>query len=114
MVTGKVSFPPSDDEEAEREATLLVDSVETLAVAAQKVARALGVRLQADSIGRADVAELGEILEQYPGNCGVELSLTFSDGAEAQLAVDKRRVGPSDELLSALERRFGYDSVELL
>lgn len=114
LVTGKVSFPPSDDEEAEREATLLVDSVETLAVAAQKVARALGVRLQADSIGRADVAELGEILEQYPGNCGVELSLTFSDGAEAQLAVDKRRVGPSDELLSALERRFGYDSVELL
>lgn len=114
LVTGKVSFPPSDDEEAEREATLLVDSVEPLSVAAQKVARALGIRMHADSISRGDVTELGEILERHPGNCNVEVNLSFDDGAEAQLLVDKRRVGPNDELLSALERRFGYDSVELL
>lgn len=114
LVTGKVSFPPSDDEDAEREPTLLVDSVEGLAAAAQRVTRALGIRLQADRIARQDLEVLGQILESHPGNCNVELSLFLDEGAEAQLLVDKRRVGPNDELLSALERRFGYDSVELL
>jgi DNA polymerase III subunit alpha len=114
LVAGKVSFPPTEDEEAEREATLLVDSAEPLAIAAQKAARALGIRLPAERISRDDLKALAEILEQSPGECNIELNLSFEDGAEAQLLVDKRRVNPNDELMSALERRFGYDSVELL
>ncbi|HMA91152.1 MAG TPA: hypothetical protein VKP30_00640, partial [Polyangiaceae bacterium] len=114
LVSGKVSFPPSDDEEAEREPTLLVDNVEPLAAAAQRVTRALGVRLQADRIDREDLSALEAILGAHPGNCSVELSLNFDDGSEAQLVADRRKVGPNDELLSALERRFGFDSVELL
>jgi DNA polymerase III subunit alpha len=114
LVSGKVSFPSTDDEEAEREATLQVDSVEPLAASVQKVTRALGVRLQGDRIARDDLLVLSEILQQYPGPCNVELSLGLEGGAEVQLLIDTRRVEPNDALLSALERRFGYDSVELL
>jgi DNA polymerase III alpha subunit len=114
LIAGKVSFPPSDDEDAEREPTLLVDTVEPLAAAAQKVTRAIGIRMQADRIEREDITVLGEILEQNPGSCNVELFLGFDDGCEAQFLVDRRRVSPTDHLMSVLERRFGYDSVELL
>lgn len=114
LVSGKVSFPPSDDEEAEREATLQVDAVEPLAEAIQKVTRALGVRLVAERIRGEDVSVLDGILGEFPGTCAVEVNLVFEDGAQVQILVDKRRVGPNDDLLAALERKFGYDSVELL
>jgi DNA polymerase-3 subunit alpha len=114
LVSGKVSFPPTDDEEVEREATLLVDGVESLAIAAQRITRAVGIRLPIEKIGREDLVELSSILEKYPGNSVVELAFGFEDGAEAQLVIDRKRVNPNDELMSALERRLGYDSVELL
>jgi hypothetical protein len=60
------------------------------------------------------LAQLSGLLDQYPGHCVVELCFCFEDGAEAQLTVDKRRVSPNDELMSALEKRLGYDTVELL
>ncbi|HEY5955697.1 MAG TPA: DNA polymerase III subunit alpha, partial [Polyangiaceae bacterium] len=113
LVSGKVSFPPSDDEETEREPTLLVDAVDSLSAAAQKVTRGVGIRLEADRIERQDVAKLAEILKRFPGNCEVEVALAFDDGSEA-LVHGESRVGPNDELMSELEKRFGYDSVELL
>ncbi|MGC4069333.1 MAG: hypothetical protein QM784_32730 [Polyangiaceae bacterium] len=114
LVSGKVSFPPSDDEEVEREPTLLVDNVEPLAAAAQRIARAVGLKLPVDRIGRQDLMQLSGLFELHPGNCVVELNFCFEDGAEAQLVVDKRRVNPDDVLLSELEKRLGYDTVELL
>ena len=114
LVNGKVSFPPTDDEEVEREATLLVDNVEPLAAAAQRIARGVGIRLPVDRVGREDMVQLASLLDAHPGNSIVELCLTFEDGAEAQLIVDKRRVALDDALMSALERRLGYDTVELL
>jgi DNA polymerase III alpha subunit len=114
LVSGKVSFPPTDDEEVEREATLLVDGVEPLAAAAQRIARAVGIRLPVERVGREDLAQLSLLLEKHPGNSVVELCFSFEDGSEAQLIVDKRRVTLNDELMSALERRLGYDTVELL
>jgi DNA polymerase-3 subunit alpha len=113
LVTGKVSFPPSDDEEAEREPTLLVDAVESLADAAQKVTRGLGIRLEADRINRQELVMLADILKKYPGPCEVEVCLIFEDAAEALLHAECR-VSPNDDLMSELEKRFGYDSVELL
>ena len=114
LVSGKVSFPPTDDEEVEREATLLVDGVEPLAIAAQRIARAVGIRLPVERVGRDDLAQLSSLLEKHPGNSVIELCFSFEDGSEAQLVIDKRRVNPDDELMSALERRLGYDTVELL
>jgi DNA polymerase-3 subunit alpha len=114
LVSGKVSFPPTDDEEVEREPTLLVDNVEPLAAAAQRIARAVGLKLPVDRIGRQDLMQLSGLFDLHPGNCLVELCFCFEDGAEAQLVVDKRRVNPDDTLLSELEKRLGYDTVELL
>lgn len=114
LVGGKVSFPPTDDEEVEREATVLVDSVEPLAAAAQRIARGVGIRVPVDRLGREDLAQLSSLIDAHVGPALVELTLTFEDGAEAQLVLDKRRITLSDELMSSLERRLGYDTVELL
>jgi hypothetical protein len=74
----------------------------------------VGIRLPVERIGREDLVQLSSLLENHPGNSVVELCFTFEDGSEAQLVIDKRRVNPNDELMSALERRLGYDTVELL
>jgi DNA polymerase-3 subunit alpha len=114
LVTGKVSFPPVEDEEVEREPTLLVDAVEPLAAAAQRIARAVGVRLPVERVGRDDLVQLSNLLEKYPGNSFVELVFVFDDDAEIQLVLEKRRVTLDDQLMSALERLLGHDSVELI
>jgi DNA polymerase-3 subunit alpha len=113
LVTGKVSFPVTDDEDAEREPTLQVDSVEPLSDAVLRATRAVTIRLEAERTARQDLVALRDLLSTAPGPCPVELVLSLPDGAEAVMALEGTRVTPSDAVLSGLERMFGSTVAEL-
>jgi len=114
LVSGKVSFPISDDQsDEEKEPTLLVDSAEPLSDAVLKATRALSIRLEAERTGRSDLEQLRSLLLAFPGPCPVELVLSLPGGAEAVMALDGTRVTPTDQVLSGLERMFGGTVAEL-
>jgi DNA polymerase-3 subunit alpha len=116
VVTGKVSFPMTDEEDLDgtpRDATLLVDSVELLADAALKSTSAVSIRLDAERTVKRDLETLRDLLRGSPGSCPVELVLAMADGAEAVLDLDGTRVTPTDALLGGLERAFGTSVAEL-
>jgi DNA polymerase-3 subunit alpha len=113
IVSGKVSFPMTEEPDDEREPTLLVDQVELLSDAALKATRAMTIRLDAERTVRKDLLALKELLERSPGSCPVELVLALGEGAEAVLDLEGARVAPSDTLLGGLERVFGVRVAEL-
>jgi DNA polymerase-3 subunit alpha len=116
VVSGKVSFPMTDEEDLDgtpREATLLVDSVELLADSALKSTRAVSIRLDVERTVKQDLETLRDLLRGSPGSCPVELVLTLPDGAEAVLDLDGTRITPTDALLGGLERAFGGSVAEL-
>jgi DNA polymerase-3 subunit alpha len=116
VVSGKVSFPITDEAEEDgvaREPTLLVDSVELLSDAALKSTRSVSIRLDADRTVKKDLETLRELLHGSPGSCPVELVIELSDGASAVLDLDGTRITPSDALLGSLERVFGGTVAEL-
>ncbi|HEX2870385.1 MAG TPA: DNA polymerase III subunit alpha [Polyangiaceae bacterium] len=113
LVSGKVSFPMSEDPEEEREPTLLVDGVELLSDAALRATRAISIRLDAERTGRRDLEKLKVLLAGSPGSCPVELVLAMKDGAEAVLDLPGTRVTPDGVLLGGLERTFGGPVAEL-
>ncbi|MEZ4223701.1 MAG: DNA polymerase III subunit alpha [Polyangiaceae bacterium] len=113
LVSGKVSFPVTDEPDEEREPTLLVDSVELLSEAVLKATRGLSIRLDATQTEPTQLERMRGVLQSSPGPCPVELVLTLPDGAEAVLALDETRVTPTDQVLSGLERVFGDAVAEL-
>jgi len=113
IVSGKVSFPMSEDADEEREPTLLVDGVELLSDAALRATRAISIRLDAERTGRSDLEKLKVLLMASPGSCPVELVLAMKDGAEAVLDLPGTRVTPDGVLLGGLERTFGGPVAEL-
>jgi DNA polymerase-3 subunit alpha len=113
LISGKVSFPITDEPDDEREPTLLVDSVELLADAVLKATRSVSIRLDARRTVREDFVALRSLLEASPGPCPVELVLALPDGAEAVMALDGTKVTPTDTILSGLERMFGETVAEL-
>ncbi len=113
LVSGKVSFPVTDEPSDEQEPTLLVDSVEPLAAAVLKATRSVSIRLDAERTGRHDLEALKRLLDTSPGSCPVELVLALPDGSEAVLALDGTRVTPDDHVLAGLERMFGETVAEL-
>lgn len=113
LVTGKVSFPVTDEPDDDREPTLFVDAVELLSDAVLKATRSLSIRLRATETRREQLVSLRALLETSPGPCPVELVLALPDGAEAVMALDGTRVTPSDAVLGGLERMFGSAVAEL-
>lgn len=113
LVTGKVSFPVTDEPSEEREPTLLVDSVELLSDAVLKATRSLCIRLPVERAAPQKLERLRAVLESSPGSCPVEVVLALPGGAEAVLALDQTRVTPTDQVLSGVERVFGDSVAEL-
>jgi DNA polymerase-3 subunit alpha len=113
IVSGKVSFPMTEDPEEEREPTLLVDSVELLSDAALRATRGVLIRLDAERTQRGDLEKLKALLIASPGSCPVELVLEMKDGAQAVLDLPGTRVTPDGVLLGGLERAFGGPVAEL-
>ena len=113
LVTGKVSFPITDEPTDEAEPTLLVDEVVTLSDAVRAATRSIRLCLDAQRHGGEYFEQLRELLGSHGGSCPVELHLTLPSGALAQLSLDEYRVEPSDGVLSGLERIFGGCVAEL-
>ncbi|MDX2054085.1 MAG: DNA polymerase III subunit alpha [Polyangiaceae bacterium] len=113
LVTGKVSFPVTDEPDAEAEPTLLVDSVEPLADAVLKTTRSMSLRLNAERAERGQLEGLKALLEGSPGPCPVELVLALPDGAQVILDLPGARITPTDGILASLERMFGQSIAEL-
>jgi DNA polymerase-3 subunit alpha len=113
LVNGKVSFPMTEEPDDEREATILVDSVELLSDAALKATRSVSIKLDADRTTRRDFEALKVLIQASPGPCPVELILSLGEGTEAVLDLDATRVTPNDGFLGGLERMFGTTVAEL-
>jgi DNA polymerase-3 subunit alpha len=113
LVSGKVSFPFTEDPEEERVPTLLVDGVELLSDAALRATRSISIRLDAERTRRGDLEKLKALLAASPGSCAVELVLDMKDGAQAVLDLPGTRVTPDGILLGGLERTFGGPVAEL-
>ena len=113
IVTGKVSYPQTDDDEGDLEPTLLVDSVEHLGVAVQRVTRAINVQISAEQAHKDTWTKLREVIGSNPGNCELEFVVTLDNGVEVALALDQKRVSPDDGFLGALERVIGNNAIEL-
>jgi DNA polymerase-3 subunit alpha len=113
IVTGKVNFPQSDEEDGESEPTLWVDSVEPLGIAVQRVTRGLTVRISTERAQRDTWVKLNEVIAAFPGACEVEFVVTLDSGVEVALGLDQLRVNPTDGFLGALERIIGNNSVDL-
>jgi DNA polymerase-3 subunit alpha len=113
LVTGKVSFPMSDEASEELEPTLLVDEVVPLSDAVRNATRSIRLKLDAREHGSQRFGKLKEVLETHTGACPVDMILALPDGAQAQLALEGLKVDPSDAVLSALERLFGGYVAEL-
>jgi DNA polymerase-3 subunit alpha len=113
LVSGKVSFPITDEPDDEAEPTILVDEVLPLSDAVRKATRSVVLHLDAEGTRAEQLQRLKELLSEFAGPCPVELILALPEGAKAVLALEGVRVDPGDKILSGLERLFGDTVAEL-
>jgi DNA polymerase III subunit alpha len=118
IVEGKITFPmtaeDSDEDDAGKKPTLLLDSAQPLAQAIQAETRGVAIRLLADRTRTEQLKGLADVLKSSPGPCPVSVVIELGDGAEAVLAVSSGlKVSPSDAMLARLERLFGTNVAEL-
>jgi len=106
FVTGKVSFPITDDPSDEKEATLLVDEVQPLLDAIKKATTAISIPLKAHEMLRPRLLALNNLLATVPGPCPVDIVIELPDGARVTMALEGRRVELQDKVLGGLERVF--------
>ncbi len=117
VVSGKVSFPMTDDnEEAEsapREPTLLLDEARLLVDVIKQDTKSIAIRLHERKAKPDQLGKLGEVLRGSPGGCPVQLVIQLESGSEAILALKGLRVEPGDGMLARLEKLFGEKVAEL-
>jgi DNA polymerase-3 subunit alpha len=113
FVSGKISFPISDEPVDEPEPTLFVDEVKLLSETAQSSARGICIRLSAEKTGQRQLQSLRGLLVQHSGACPVELVLKMDDGAQAIMSLESLKVEPNDSMLASLEKLFGDCVAEL-
>jgi DNA polymerase-3 subunit alpha len=118
LVTGKVSFPQSDESDdfagPPKEPTLLLDDVVPLSEIIRAETRAVTIRLRESDTRPSQLEELHGILREHPGNCPVQIVIEVDDGAEALLGLGRDlTVEPNDAMLASLERLFHAKVAEL-
>ncbi|MEZ4302607.1 MAG: OB-fold nucleic acid binding domain-containing protein, partial [Polyangiaceae bacterium] len=117
VVSGKVSFPMTDDSEeadaAPREPTLLLDEARFLADVIKQDTKAIAIRLHERKARPDQLGKLGEVLRGSPGGCPVQLVIQLESGSEAVLSLRGVRVEPNDGMLARLEKLFGEKVAEL-
>jgi DNA polymerase-3 subunit alpha len=118
LVSGKVSFPQTDDAEegdaAPREPTVLLDEAVPIADAIRAQTKQVSIRVSEQRDRREHLDRLRDVLRQSPGACSVQLVVQLRDGSEAVLALGREfRVEPSDGMLARLEKLFGEKVAEL-
>jgi DNA polymerase-3 subunit alpha len=120
LVTGKVSFPMTDNEEEDagpKEPTLLLDEVVPLADAIRSETRGVLLRLRTSRAKPDQMRRLADLLRASPGSCPVQVVIAVEDtkpAGEAILQLGRDlAVEPSDQMLGDLERLFGEKVAEL-
>ena len=106
LVSGKVSFPMTDDATDEKEATLLVDEVVPLLSAIKKATTGIAIPLKANEMEPSRLRQLAELLATVPGQCPVDIVIELPDGARVTMGLDGKRVELEDRVLGGLERVF--------
>jgi DNA polymerase-3 subunit alpha len=118
LVSGKVSFPQTDDndegDDKPREPTLLLDEAVPLADSIRAETRHVAIRVNEQRAGREHIDRLRDVLRGSPGACTVQLVVQLRDGSEAVLNLGREyRVEPNDGMLGRLEKLFGEKVAEL-
>ncbi len=116
LVSGKVSFPMTDDEDenaAPREPTLMLDDVVPLGTMLREQAKWVHVRLREARHGVDGASRLSEVFAGSPGTCPIQITVELEGGSEVSLAVPGVRVEPNDALFSGVEKLFGSRVLEL-
>ncbi len=117
VVSGKVSFPMTDDNDdadsAPREPTLLLDEARLLVDVIKQDTKSIAIRLHERKTKPDQLGKLGEVLRASPGGCPVQLVIQLESGSEAILTLKGMRVEPSDGMLARLEKLFGEKVAEL-
>jgi DNA polymerase-3 subunit alpha len=106
LVSGKISFPMTEDPSEEKEATLLVDDVTPLLESIRKATTAICIPLKAQEMQPARLRQLGALLEQMPGPCPVDINIEVPDGTRVLMGLEGRRVDLQERVLGGLERVF--------
>jgi len=92
---------------------LVAQEIAPLETALPRLPERLDLRLQAASLTRDQLLKLREILSQHPGPVPAFLHFLLP-GKEATLALPKElALTPSPELVSAVNRLFGYPALSL-
>ncbi len=84
-----------------------VERVEKLEDVREREACFLTVTVAPESLTRARIARLRELLGTHPGRCRAYLKVRRENRWEAVIRMDDRRVRPGDELIASLDRLFG-------
>jgi DNA polymerase-3 subunit alpha len=113
IVTAKVSFPMTDEPSDEKEPTLLIDEVVSLADEVTRMTRAISIPLKADEMAEPRLLALKQLLREAPGTCAVDLVVELPDGVRVTLALDGMRVIPNAGILGGVERVFPGCMAEL-
>jgi len=117
VVSGKVSYPMTDDSEdadaAPREPTLMLDEARLLADVIKQDTKSIAIRLHERKARPEHLGKLGEVLRGSPGGCPVQIVIQLESGSEAILVLKGTRVEPSDGMLARLEKLFGEKVAEL-
>lgn len=111
VVRGSVTVD-GDDENAQIK--LRASSIERLAEARTRSARAMRLQLAAESITEDKLKQLKSLLSRHRGEVPAHLEITHAETFQAHLALpDSLGVTPSEELLTRLERLFGQKVARL-
>jgi DNA polymerase-3 subunit alpha len=114
LVSGKVSFPITDEPTVEPDPTLLVDEVELLSDVVRRGTKAVSIRLNVEQAAPKQLQGLRDLLREFPGPCPVEVVFSLPEGAKTVISLDPTKVEPNDQMLAGLERLFGGCVAELL
>jgi DNA polymerase III subunit alpha len=108
LITGKVSFPFTDEPTDEpQEASLLVDEAVPLVDAIRKGTQRISIPLKAEDVRRPRLEALRALLAGAPsGACPVDLIVALPDGSRVVLGLEGSRVELQDAILGGLERVF--------
>jgi DNA polymerase-3 subunit alpha len=117
LVSGKLSFPMTEDGEGEssgpREPTLLLDEVVLLATVLRDQARWVHLRLQESRHSVEATRKLRSVLDASPGACPVQITVELEGGSEVSLSVPGLKVEPGEGLFSGVEKLLGSRVLEL-
>ena len=119
VITGMVCFPRRDDDagddgdDANREPTIFLNDVQSLAQIVAGHTERITVRLREGRTTPTELAEMKRLFVERKGVCPVTVVFSLKNGAEAVLSLRDYRVEVGDPLLSGLERVFGEQVAEV-